>query len=93
MADMSLVKQRYFTYILYSGISTRYYIGQTQEVWARLERHNSGFVRSTKPYIPWEIVGYIEKPTRKEAMDLERKLKNLNTEDLKRFINKYFPSI
>ncbi len=27
----------------------------------------------------------------REAMILEKKLKNLNTEDLKKFIGKYFP--
>jgi hypothetical protein len=31
----------------------------------------------------------LEKTTRPEAMKLERKLKNLNTEDLQRFIEKY----
>jgi putative endonuclease len=57
---------------------------------ARLERHNNGFVLSTKPYKPWELVGCLEKPTRGEAIILEKKLKNLNTEDLKKFILKYF---
>jgi putative endonuclease len=55
-----------------------------------LDYHNSGFVKSTKPFLPWQIVGFIEKPSRSEAVILERKLKNLNTEDLKKFILKYF---
>jgi hypothetical protein len=40
--------------------------------------------------VPWEIVGFIEKESRSDATILERKLKNLNSEDLKKFILKYF---
>lgn len=92
MTELTSSDSSYFTYILYSKKASRYYIGQTQQIYNRLEQHNSGFVKSTKPYKPWEIVGFIEKSSRKEAIVLERKLKNLNTEDLKKFIIKYFPS-
>ena len=80
----------FYTYILYSNSFTRFYIGQSHDVMARLTFHNQGHVKSTKPYLPWEMVGFIEKPSRSEAILLERKLKNLNTEDLKKFILKYF---
>ncbi|MBK7311110.1 MAG: GIY-YIG nuclease family protein [Sphingobacteriaceae bacterium] len=80
----------FYTYILYSVIHNRFYIGQSRDIDQRINFHNKGNVRSTKPFIPWEIVGYIEKPTRSEAVVLERKLKNLNSEDLKKFILKYF---
>ena len=80
----------FYTYILYSNSFTRFYIGQSHDVKARLTFHNQGHVKSTKPYLPWEMVGFIEKPSRSEAILLERKLKNLNTEDLKKFILKYF---
>jgi len=56
----------------------------------RLNMHNTGQVQSTKPYLPWQLVGYIEKFSRHEAVVLEKKLKNLNSEDLKKFILKYF---
>jgi hypothetical protein len=36
------------------------------------------------------MVGFIEKTTRSEAVLLERKLKNFNGDDLRRFIRKYF---
>jgi hypothetical protein len=36
------------------------------------------------------MIGGIEKQTRSEAIILERKLKNLNKEDLNKFIAKYF---
>jgi len=45
--------------------------------------------KSTAPFVPWEFVLKLSKPTRSEAMVLEKKLKNLNTEDLRKFISKY----
>ena len=82
--------QQYFVYILKSLRFNRFYIGQTNNIEHRLERHNAGFVKSTKGFAPFKIVGYLIKETRSEAMILERKLKNLNTEDLEKFIHKYF---
>ena len=79
----------FFVYILYSARGDRHYIGQTNDVAARLHRHNSGYEKSTSPYAPWVLVCRIEKPNRSEAVILERKLKNLNTEDLRKFIQKY----
>lgn len=79
----------YYVYILYSENHNRFYIGQTNDLSNRLFRHNSGFEKSTTPYKPWVLVGSIEKHTRSEAMILEKKLKNLNSEDLKKFITKH----
>ena len=56
----------------------------------RLDFHNAEHVKSTKSFLPWELIGFLEKETRSEAIILERKLKNLNIEDLKKFILKYF---
>jgi putative endonuclease len=79
----------YYVYILFSSVSSRYYIGQTSNVANRMQRHNSGYEKSTAPYAPWKLVLSLEKPTRSEAVILERKLKNLNTKDLELFIAKY----
>ena len=79
----------YYVYILYSPIYDRYYIGQTKDFEGRLHRHNSKMEKSTAPFVPWEFVLKLSKPTRSEAMVLEKKLKNLNTEDLRKFISKY----
>ena len=79
----------YYVYILYSENHNRFYIGQTNDISNRLFRHNSGFEKSTAPYKPWTLVGSIEKHSRSEAMILEKKLKNLNSEDLKKFITKH----
>ena len=79
----------FYVYILFSENHGRYYIGQTNDLTNRLYRHNSGMEKSTSPFIPWRMIGSIEKGTRSEAMILEKKLKNLNTEDLKKFILKH----
>ncbi len=79
----------YFTYILYSSKYDRYYIGQTSDFEKRLERHNSGYENATAPFIPWEMVWYTQKSTRSEAVQLEKKLKNLNRLRLEGFLKKY----
>lgn len=84
------MKERFYTYILFSNNFDRFYVGQTNDIIERLNRHNSGYERSTKPFVPWELIGFFEKETRSEAMILEKKLKNLNSEDLNKFISKYF---
>lgn len=76
-------------YILYSTGFNRFYIGQTSDLEERMRRHNCGMEKSTKPFLPWKLVCFISKETRSEALKLEKKLKNLNTEDLKKFIGKY----
>ena len=40
--------------------SNKYYIGHTQDLKKRLERHNEGLVKSTKSARPWKII-YSEK--------------------------------
>lgn len=79
----------YYVYINYSGKFDKYYIGQTDDFESRLILHNSGFVKSTSPYVPWVNVLLIEKSSRSETMALEKKLKNLNRIRLLQFIEKY----
>jgi putative endonuclease len=50
----------FYTYILQSLKSGRYYIGHTQDLDLRLERHQSGKVTATRNKGPWVIV-YTEK--------------------------------
>jgi putative endonuclease len=60
----------FYVYILFSSVSSRYYIGQTSNVADRLQRHNSGYEKSTAPYAPWRLLLSLEKPTRSEAVIL-----------------------
>jgi len=66
----------YYVYVLYSPKFDRIYIGQTDNIGNRLDRHNSGKVKSTKAYIPWELVHYEKFATRSEAMKREKELKS-----------------
>lgn len=79
----------FFVYILYSKEYDTFYKGQTQDLNLRLERHNKGLVKSTTRYKPWALVWATKKSTRKEAMALEKKLKNLSKERIQNFIKEY----
>jgi putative endonuclease len=69
----------YHVYILKACDVDRYYIGQTQNINNRLDFHNSGRVKNTKPYIPWKLFASKQCSTRSEAIKLETKLKNLKS--------------
>jgi putative endonuclease len=62
-------------YILKSLRKEWYYIGQTSNKDIRLEYHNGGKVRSTKPYAPFAIIYYEEFVTRSEAFKREQQIK------------------
>jgi len=62
----------YFVYILYSVIFKRTYVGQTDNISNRLLYHNSGKVKSTKPYKPWILMYSEVFMTRSEAMKREQ---------------------
>jgi putative endonuclease len=72
----------FYVYLLESISTGKYYIGQTEKLESRLQKHNKGYVRSTRHFAPWKIVGYKKVETRKEAMRLESKLKNLKKREL-----------
>jgi putative endonuclease len=70
---------KYFVYILRSCISGKFYIGQTNNLCKRLEQHNSGYSKSTKSEIPWELVYKEVYNNRSEAMKRERQLKSFKS--------------
>ena len=66
----------YFVYILKSLTVLRYYIGSSENVARRLSDHNSGKVKSTKAYQPWEVV-YLEKfNIKSDALKREKQIKS-----------------
>ena len=72
----------FFVYFLKSEKNGDLYIGSTQNVHDRLRSHNSGRVKSTKGYRPWNLLGYKELPTRSEAMKMERFYKSHQQRDI-----------
>lgn len=62
-------------YILYSPTRNRYYTGETTDMNRRIERHNSGMVKSTASGIPWQLAWSTEVLNRTDALNLEKKIK------------------
>ena len=69
----------YYTYILKSLTSGRFYIGQTDNLESRLKRHNENTVKSTRNRGPWEMMYVEEYDSRSEAMIREKYLKSLKS--------------
>jgi putative endonuclease len=55
--------------------SSRYYVGQTQNIEKRLERHNKSLVKSTKSGVSWDLVATIDVANRSEVLLLEKRIK------------------
>jgi len=66
----------YFVYILRSRKEESYYVGSTQNLKSRLERHNQGRSKYTKAKRPWELVYSEECHDRSIAMKREKEIKN-----------------
>lgn len=66
----------YYCYILLSLKSHIFYFGSTNDLKIRIELHNIGKVKSTKPHIPWKLVWYGAFVLEKEARDFELYLKS-----------------
>ena len=65
----------WYVYILYSDSIDRYYVGVTENLQWRLERHNEGWGRYTKRGIPWRIVYTETFENKSDALIREREIK------------------
>ena len=68
----------YYLYILRSENRNRYYIGISENLEKRLKKHNTGSVRSTKAYKPWQLIYKEEYSTKSDARHRELRLKNVS---------------
>ena len=66
----------HYVYILQSLKDQKYYIGETQDVDARLKFHNSGQQRSTKNRIPFKIILIESYENRQTALLRESQIKS-----------------
>ena len=78
------IEMSYFVYVLRSIDHHRNYVGFTTDVQIRVQQHNSGQTKSTKPYKPWRLLFYETFSTKKEALDREKFLKSGQGRDLVR---------
>ena len=66
----------YYTYVLRSIEFERNYIGFTSNIQTRLEQHNSGKTKSTRPYKPWEMLFHEVHNSLEKALAREKWLKS-----------------
>jgi putative endonuclease len=67
----------YYTYILYSPEFDKIYMGHTDNLEKRVERHNPGLVRSTKAYLPRELMFFETFRSRAQSYKRNKNILNI----------------
>jgi putative endonuclease len=65
----------YYTYILKSQKTGRYYIGYTNNLQQRIAKHNQGHSTATKSGVPWQLLWVQGFKVKRDAIKLEKALK------------------
>jgi len=65
-----------YVYILQSKVGEHFYIGITDDLRARLAKHNAGDVPHSSKYSPWRLKTYVAFDDDTQAIKLERYLKS-----------------
>ena len=65
-----------YVYILESLDSLHFYVGITDDLRARLAKHNAGGVPHTSKYGPWRIKTYVAFSNQEQAVAFEKYLKS-----------------
>jgi putative endonuclease len=65
-----------YVYILESIDSQHFYVGITDDLRARLAKHNAGEVPHTSKYGPWRLKTYVAFSNKAQAIAFERYLKS-----------------
>ncbi|WP_022724469.1 GIY-YIG nuclease family protein [Rhodopseudomonas sp. B29] len=65
-----------FVYILQSDDAEHFYVGLTDDISRRLEKHNAGEVPHTSKFRPWHIKTYVAFADARQAVAFERYLKS-----------------
>ncbi len=65
----------WYVYVIRSIESNYQYIGSTNNVDKRLDEHNKGKSKSTKPHMPFKLKAYMAVQTETKARDLEKYFK------------------
>jgi putative endonuclease len=66
----------HYVYVLHSTKDRKLYIGKTPDLKARIKKHKTGYVRSTKHRRPLKLVYYEAYILKKDAKRRERYLKS-----------------
>lgn len=71
----SVAVKMYFVYLLQSLVYDQLYIGSTNHLEKRLQKHNQGKIVSTNRYKPWGVIYYEAYLTEETARWREKQLK------------------
>ncbi len=80
----------YFVYIIESKVDSSYYIGYTNNIESRLQKHNNAKTGYTSRRKPWMLRYYEEFNNKTDALKREKHLKRQkNREFYKKLINNW----
>ena len=65
-----------YVYILESIDTEHFYVGITDDLRARLAKHNAGEVPHTSKYLPWRVKTCVAFSDEKQAFNFEKYLKS-----------------
>lgn len=65
----------FYVYILLCA-DNKLYIGFTEDLKARMEKHNAGYIRSTKPRLPVKLIFYEAYTNKYDALRREKYFKS-----------------
>ena len=77
----------YFVYAIKSIDRNYIYVGITDDLIRRFKQHNSGYERTTKPYLPFELIYFEKQSTRKQARNREKYFKGGSGKEFLKSIN------
>jgi len=77
----------WFIYIIYSVKLDKYYIGYTDDIPWRIERHNLGWGRFTTGGFPWQLVYSEQYPSKHQALMREREIKSKKSRKYIEYLN------
>jgi len=79
----------FYTYVLQSEVDNQFYVGYTKNLKLRFERHNKGYVKSTKDRRPFKLIYYESCLNQQDALHREKYLKTWHG---KQFLHKRLKS-
>jgi putative endonuclease len=66
----------YYIYAIQSELRNYLYVGMTDNVERRVDQHNKGYEKTTRPYLPFRLIHTEKFATRSEARIREKYLKS-----------------
>lgn len=83
--------QFFYVYILHNKIKNFIYVGYSKNLKQRIEEHNAGYSKSTKSYLPLELIHYEAYKNMKDAKRREMYLKtNKGRTTIMTMLSEYF---